>query len=90
MARKKAKKRTKAQNRAHYKKYQSSPARRKYRAELNRRARKMGVYGKRRKMGKDLVHKKGKIAGLGSRKANRRDGQRKSVKSRRRNSRRRK
>ena len=40
------------------KEYQSSPARRKYRAELNAEARDRGIYGKRSAMGKDLSHKK--------------------------------
>jgi hypothetical protein len=38
--------------------YQSSPERRKYRAELNAEARERGIYGKRSSMGKDLSHKK--------------------------------
>lgn len=38
--------------------YQSSPERRKYRAELNAEARERGIYGKRNAMGKDLSHKK--------------------------------
>jgi len=53
----------------------------KYRAELNRKARKMGHYGRTPK-GKDLVHKGGKITGLGSRKENRADGARKATLSR--------
>ena len=40
------------------KEYQSSPARKKYRAELNGKAREMGEYGKRWAKGKDLSHKK--------------------------------
>lgn len=36
--------------------YQSSPERRKYRAELNAEARKRGIYGKRQSM--DLSHTK--------------------------------
>ena len=40
------------------KKYESSPERRKYRAELNKEARERGVYGKRQAMGKDLSHTK--------------------------------
>lgn len=36
--------------------YQSSPERRKYRAELNAEARKRGIYGKRKSM--DLSHTK--------------------------------
>jgi hypothetical protein len=38
--------------------YQSSPARNKYRSELNAEARDRGIYGKRAAMGKDLSHKK--------------------------------
>lgn len=38
------------------KSYQSSPERRKYRAELNAEARKRGIYGKRQSM--DLSHTK--------------------------------
>ena len=38
--------------------YQSSPERRKYRAELNAEARERGIYGKRDAMSKDLSHKK--------------------------------
>jgi hypothetical protein len=38
--------------------YQSSPARNKYRAELNAEARERGIYGKRAAMSKDLSHKK--------------------------------
>ena len=53
------------------KKYQSSPKRKKYRAELNRKARKDGVYGKRWKMGKDLSHKKDGTMFLESRRSNR-------------------
>lgn len=44
------------------KKYQSSPARRKYRAELNRYNREKGTYGNGD--GKDASHKGGKIAGF--------------------------
>ena len=40
------------------KKYQSTPERRAYRAELNKEARERGIYGKREKMGKDLSHTK--------------------------------
>lgn len=68
-----------------YAKYQSSPERRKYRAELNKEARDRGIYGKRKKMGKDLVHKNGKIAGLGSASANKADGARKATRARMRN-----
>lgn len=38
--------------------YQSTPERKKYRAELNGEAKKLGVYGKRHAAGKDLSHKK--------------------------------
>jgi hypothetical protein len=38
--------------------YQSSPERRKYRAELNAEARKRGIYGKRASKSLDLSHKK--------------------------------
>lgn len=64
-----------------YKRDQSSPARRKYRAELNREAVKRGHYGNTPK-GKDLVHKNGKIVGLGSRSANRADGAQKATMAR--------
>lgn len=67
-----------------YRKYQSSAKRRKYRAELNKRARKMKVYGKRKAMGKDLVHKGGRIVGLGSRKKNRAAGGRLAARIRKR------
>jgi hypothetical protein len=50
-----------------YERDQSSARRRKYRSELNKRARTMGHYGKT-PAGKDLVHKNGSIAGLGDRK----------------------
>lgn len=68
-----------------YKRDQSSPKRKKYRASLNKEAKKRGVYGKRKAMGKDLVHKNGKIKGLGSARANRQDGARKATKARVRN-----
>jgi len=64
-----------------YARDQSSPKRRAYRAELNREATKRGHYGKTPK-GKDLVHKNGKIQGLGDRNANRADGARKSTMAR--------
>jgi hypothetical protein len=38
--------------------YQSTPARNKYRAELNAEARDRGIYGKRSAMSKDLSHTK--------------------------------
>lgn len=44
------------------KKYQSSPERRKYRAQLNKYNRDKGTYGNGD--GKDASHKKGKIAGF--------------------------
>ncbi len=75
-----------------YRKYQSSDKRRAYRAALNRKARKMGHYGKTPK-GKELVHDKrgarGKIKGLGDKKANRRDGARRATMARQKNRRRR-
>ena len=51
--------------------YNSSPARRKYRAELNREARKRKIYGKRYKKGLDLSHDKNGKMKLESRKKNR-------------------
>lgn len=53
------------------KKYQSSPKRRKYRSELNKEARKRGVYGKRYKNGQDLSHTKDGKMVLESRSKNR-------------------
>ena len=38
--------------------YQSAPAKRKYRAELNAEARDRGIYGKRASKSLDLSHKK--------------------------------
>jgi hypothetical protein len=38
--------------------YQSTPARNKYRAELNAEARERGIYGKRASKSLDLSHKK--------------------------------
>ena len=52
-----------------------------YRAALNRRARMMGHYGNT-PPGKDLVHKGGKIVGLGDRRKNRQDGARHATMSR--------
>lgn len=52
--------------------YQSSPERRKYRAELNAEARERGIYGKRDAMGKDLSHKKNGKMVLESKSLNRR------------------
>jgi hypothetical protein len=40
------------------KEYQSSPERRRYRAELNAEARERGIYGKRSEKSMDLSHKK--------------------------------
>lgn len=51
--------------------YQSSPERRKYRSELNKEARKRGIYGKRHKNGVDLSHKKDGSMTLESRSKNR-------------------
>lgn len=67
-----------------YRRDQSSPERRKYRSELNSKAKEMGVYGKRKEMGKDLVHEGGKIKGLGSARKNRQDGARKAGRARKR------
>lgn len=53
------------------KEYQSSPARRRYRSELNKEARKRGVYGKRYSAGKDLSHGSDGSLKLESRKRNR-------------------
>jgi len=53
------------------KQYQKSKERKKYRAELNREARKRGVYGKRHSMGKDLSHKKDGTMFLEAKKLNR-------------------
>lgn len=58
-------------NYAYDKQYQSSPERKKYRAELNKEARERGIYGKRHASGKDLSHtKSGKLV-LEKRSANR-------------------
>lgn len=61
-------------NHLEYKKFQDSPKRKKYRAELNAWARKHNVYGKREARGVDAVHSKGKIVGLGSASKNRAAG----------------
>ncbi len=61
-----------------YAKYQRSPRRRAYRAELNRRARRDGHYGKT-PPGTHLVHKNGKIVGLGNKRENLADGARKAT-----------
>ena len=52
-----------------YKKYQSSPKRKKYRAKLNAYNRKKGTYGNGD--GLDASHKKGKIVGFESQSRNR-------------------
>jgi ribosomal protein L28 len=52
--------------------YQSTPARNKYRSELNAEARERGIYGKRDAMGKDLSHKKDGKMVLESKSLNRR------------------
>ena len=68
-----------------YKSYHKNAKRKKYRADLQRARRKAG----KKANGKDMAHgKDGKIR-VGNRKANRRDGQRKSVAARRKNKRRR-
>lgn len=64
-----------------YDEYQSSPKRRKYRADLNRRARRDGHYGKT-PPGTHLVHKNGQIAGLGNKHDNLADGARKATAAR--------
>lgn len=51
--------------------YNSSPERKKYRAALNREAKKRGIYGKRYSRGKDLSHAKDGSMKLESRKKNR-------------------
>jgi hypothetical protein len=53
--------------------YGSSKGRKLYRAELNRTAHAMGHYGNTPK-GKDLIHKNGRIVGLGDRRKNRAEG----------------
>jgi hypothetical protein len=47
-----------AKKQAYDKKHNAKPEERAKRAELNREARKRGVYGKREEMGKDLSHTK--------------------------------
>lgn len=64
-----------------YRRDQSSPERKAYRAELSREAYRRGIKGKTPK-GKDLIHKNGKIVGLGDRSANRADGARKATMAR--------
>lgn len=44
---------------AQQKRYQKKPEQVEKRVELNREARKRGIYGKREAMGKDLSHQKG-------------------------------
>jgi len=63
-------------NDVEYRKYQDSPKRKKYRASLNRWARKHHVYGKRWARGVDAMHIDGKIKRLGSAHANRAAGAR--------------
>lgn len=57
-----------------YKKFQGSKKRIKYRAQLNAYARKHNIYGKREAAGKDVLHKDGKIVGVGSAHKNRAAG----------------
>jgi hypothetical protein len=73
-------------NRKEYLKYQHSKKRIRYRAQLNKMARDMGVYGKRWKAGKDLAHSKNKktILGLRSAHANRAAGARDATRARKR------
>ena len=52
-----------------YKKFQSSPKSKKYRAELNKYNRKKGTYGNHD--GKDASHKDGKIVGMEDENTNR-------------------
>lgn len=61
-------------NHIEYKKYQGSAKRKKYRAELNAYARKHNLYGKREAAGKDVLHKDGKIVGVGNASKNRAAG----------------
>ena len=68
--------RRRKQNRQEYLKYQASPERKRYRSQLNRWARKRGIYGKRWDKGLDVVHAGGKIKGLGSARKNRAAGAR--------------
>tara|TARA_R100000152_G_C6762659_1_gene186956 strand:- start:1246 stop:1581 length:336 start_codon:yes stop_codon:yes gene_type:complete len=68
-----AKENAKRDYKKEYRRDQSSPARRKYRSDLNKFARSRGFYGNTPK-NKDIVHKDGRIAGLGDRRANRADG----------------
>ena len=60
---------TKRDYKAEYKKFQSSPKMKKYRAELNKYNRKKGTYGNGD--GKDASHKGGKIVGFESQSKNR-------------------
>lgn len=76
------KKKRKRDYKKEYARDQSSAKRKKYRAALNKEARKRGIYGKRRKMKKDLIHKNGKISGLGSASKNRAEGARKATAAR--------
>lgn len=61
-------------NHLEYKKFQDSPQRKKYRAELNAYARKHNIYGKREEKGQDVLHKDGKIVGVGNASKNRAAG----------------
>jgi hypothetical protein len=78
----KANVRRRKRNHVEYRKFQASPKRRKYRASLNKWARKRGVYGKRRRRGLDALHIGGKIKRLGSASANRAAGARKGARRR--------
>ena len=64
-----------------YRSDQSSLKKKLYRADLNRKAHAMGHYGNT-PPDKDLVHKDGKIVGLGSRRKNRADGARNAAAAR--------
>jgi len=66
---KKVKEEKKRDYKAEYKKFQSSPKMKKYRAELNKYNRKKGTYGNGD--GKDASHKGGKIVGFESQSKNR-------------------
>lgn len=70
-------------NGAEYRKYQASAKRRKYRASLNKWARKHNLYGKRFKRGIDVVHVGGKIKGIGLASKNRAAGARAGARKRR-------
>ena len=72
-------------NHVEYRKFQASPKRKKYRADLNAWARKHHVYGKRWARGVDAMHIGGKIKRLGSAHANRAAGARAGAKKRKKN-----